>query len=49
LVIIGNVYVVPAPPGLEWIVPILFVKVILGHLVREEPYRPEPGPDVGSG
>lgn len=40
LVILMNLYFIPAPPGFEWLVPALFLKIILGHQVREEPYRP---------
>jgi hypothetical protein len=31
---------VPSVPHLEWLVPLLFLKIVLGHAVREEPYRP---------
>lgn len=30
-----------APPqGLEWFLPLLYFKLLVGHLPREEPYRP---------
>lgn len=35
-----NLYLLPMPLGLEWFVPCLFIKIIMGHAVREEPYRP---------
>lgn len=35
-----NLYVITAVQGFEWVVPVLFIKIIYGHLVREEPYRP---------
>jgi hypothetical protein len=35
-----NFYGVEAVTGFEWLVPALFLKIIYGHLVREEPYRP---------
>lgn len=38
-------YVLPLGPALEWIVPLLFLKLVYGHAVREEPYRPLP-PDA---
>ena len=38
--IIFNWYVFTPTPGLEWFIPVLFLKLIIGHLVREEPYRP---------
>lgn len=27
-------------PGLEWFIPFLFLKLLVSHLVHEEPYRP---------
>ena len=47
-----HLYGVPAIPGFAWFIPALFLKIIYGHLVREEPYRPggTPGatePDPG--
>lgn len=27
--------------GLEWFIPFLFLKLLVSHLLREEPYRPE--------
>jgi hypothetical protein len=35
-----NGYVIAPIQGWEWLAPILFGKIVLGHLVREEPYRP---------
>jgi hypothetical protein len=29
-----------AAPGLEWFVPLLFLKLLIGHLLREAPFRP---------
>jgi hypothetical protein len=40
LVIIVNLYVIQPIAGFEWLAPLLFIKLILGHGVREEPYRP---------
>lgn len=40
LAILVNLYVVRPVVGFEWLVPALFLKLIYGHLVREEPYRP---------
>lgn len=34
-----NLYMVEPIPGFEWLMPLLFIKIIYGHLVREEPYR----------
>lgn len=33
-------YLLPLAPGFEWLGPALFLKIVLGHLVPEEPYRP---------
>jgi hypothetical protein len=32
-------------PGLEWFIPVFLLKLLVSHLLREEPYRPdgEPG------
>ena len=36
-----NEYFVGSPIGFEWLVPILFIKIVYGHTVKEEPYRPK--------
>jgi hypothetical protein len=35
-----NIYILPAPAGFEWFIPVLFLKIVYGHMVKEEPYRP---------
>ncbi|MBL8080715.1 MAG: hypothetical protein JNM55_22275 [Anaerolineales bacterium] len=35
-----NFYIIPPVSGFEWLVPALFLKIVYGHLVHEEPYRP---------
>lgn len=40
LALLGNTYLVPGVAGFEWLVPALFLKIVYGHAVREEPYRP---------
>lgn len=35
-----NQYLLPPVAGFEWLVPALYLKILYGHLVREEPYRP---------
>lgn len=35
-----NLYLIIPVRGFEWLVPVLFIKIVYGHLVREEPYRP---------
>lgn len=37
--ILLNFYAIPPVAGFEWLMPLLFVKIVYGHLVREEPYR----------
>ncbi len=34
----GNAAVIP---GLEGFVPFLYLKLLVSHILREEPYRPE--------
>lgn len=41
--LLANFYLLPAVTGFEWLVPALFLKIVYGHGVREEPYRPLPG------
>lgn len=43
LAIMINEYILSAIPGFEWLMPVLFIKIIYGHLVKEEPYRPIKG------
>jgi hypothetical protein len=33
-------YVLPLIPGLEWFVPFFYLKLLVSHLIKEEPYRP---------
>jgi len=41
--VVGNT-LVTAPEGWAWFIPVFMAKLVLGHAVREEPYRPvEPG------
>ncbi|AEE47660.1 hypothetical protein [Cellulomonas fimi] len=42
--------VVGAPDGLSWFGPVMVLKLVVAHAVREEPYRPAPRePGVGQG
>lgn len=41
LAVLGNQYFLPLGVGLEWFIPCLFIKMVLGHAVQEEPYRAE--------
>jgi hypothetical protein len=37
--ILLNYYFIHAVLGFEWLMPALFLKIVYGHIVREEPYR----------
>lgn len=39
LSILLTLYAIPPVAGFEWLMPLLFMKIVYGHLVREEPYR----------
>ncbi len=41
--IIVHRYFLPLGLGLEWVVPLIFLKIVYGHTVQEEPYRPLEG------
>ncbi len=34
-------YVLTSPPGLEWFLPLFYLKLLVAHLPREEAYRPQ--------
>ena len=34
-------FVVSSAPGLEWFLPLLYLKLLVAHLPKEEPYRPD--------
>ncbi|HQH42569.1 MAG TPA: hypothetical protein PLJ17_02130 [Syntrophorhabdaceae bacterium] len=36
-------YVLTPTYGLEWFIPFLFLKLLISHLLREEPYMPDRG------
>jgi len=40
MAILANFYLIQPVSGFEWLAPALFLKIVYGHLVREEPYRP---------
>ncbi|GAB5471086.1 MAG: hypothetical protein Kilf2KO_41160 [Rhodospirillales bacterium] len=40
LALLGSQSLLPLGAGLEWFIPCLFIKLVLGHAVQEEPYRP---------
>jgi len=35
-----SLYALSPTPGLEWFLPFFYLKLLLSHLLREEPYRP---------
>ena len=39
--VLVNTYIITTVPGFEWFLPIFILKLVVGHIVREEPYRPE--------
>ncbi len=39
IAILLNDYAIEPIAGFEWFIPLLFIKIVLGHSVREEPYR----------
>lgn len=39
LAVLVNYYVIPPVVGFEWFIPALFLKIVYGHIVQEEPYR----------
>ncbi|MGF1770789.1 hypothetical protein L4C42_00605 [Vibrio wakamikoensis] len=36
-----SLYWFGAPVGLEWFLPLFYLKLLVSHILREEPYRPE--------
>ncbi len=34
-------YVLPVPSHFEWFLPVYYTKLLMSHLLREEPYRPD--------
>lgn len=36
-----SLYLLEQPKGLEWFLPLLYLKLLVGHLPKEEPYRPD--------
>ncbi|KOO15071.1 hypothetical protein AKJ18_08650 [Vibrio xuii] len=41
LSLIIAIYWAQAPQGLEWFLPLFYLKLLVSHVLREEPYRPE--------
>ena len=40
LALLGNAYLVSPTPGLEWFLPLFFLKLLVSHLPYETPFRP---------
>ncbi|MGH3087063.1 MAG: hypothetical protein ACRDSJ_07060 [Rubrobacteraceae bacterium] len=38
-----SMYALPQPEGLEWFLPLFYLKLLVSHLPKEEPYRPSQG------
>lgn len=38
IAIVVNLYLITPVIGFEWFIPMLFIKIVCGHLIREEPY-----------
>ncbi|MGI0118527.1 hypothetical protein [Zooshikella sp. RANM57] len=41
IALIISLYVLEAPLGLEWFLPFFYLKLLVSHLIKEEPYRPQ--------
>ncbi|MEL6187918.1 MAG: hypothetical protein AAFU79_25120, partial [Myxococcota bacterium] len=39
--ILLSLYAAATPAGLEWFLPVFYLKLLVSHLPKEEPYRPE--------
>ena len=40
LVLMGDRYLLVPTPGLEWFLPLFFLKLLISHLLKESPYSP---------
>ncbi|AOY81094.1 hypothetical protein BJP36_15495 [Moorena producens JHB] len=38
--LLGDRYLFSPMPGLEWFLPLFFLKILVSHLLKETPYRP---------
>lgn len=41
LALLGNNYLFAPTVGLEWFLPLFFLKILISHLLKEAPYSPE--------
>ena len=41
LALVLSLYLFKSPEHLEWFLPLFFFKLLISHVVQEEPYRPE--------
>ncbi|MGK7922568.1 MAG: hypothetical protein AB4080_21435 [Trichodesmium sp.] len=41
LAIVLSIYLLETPVGLEWFLPLFYLKLLVSHILREEPYRPD--------
>ncbi|WP_088239746.1 hypothetical protein [Calothrix rhizosoleniae] len=40
LALLGNLYLFDPTPGLDWFLPLFFLKLLVSHLLNETPYQP---------
>lgn len=40
LALLGNLYLFAPTPGLEWFLPLFFLKLLISHLLNERPHQP---------
>lgn len=40
IALVLSIYVFESPENLEWFLPLFFFKLLISHIVQEEPYRP---------
>lgn len=41
IAIVLSIYLLETPVGLEWFLPLFYLKLLVSHILREEPYRPD--------
>lgn len=44
LALLGDRYLIAPTPGLEWFLPLFFLKLLVSHLPKETPYHPNDQP-----
>ena len=41
IALLGNIYWLTPTTGLEWFLPLFFLKILISHLLKETPYKPK--------